>query len=218
MDKELIAQVIKTSYSYIRANGSAGSGKDGTELPLSGLKSILAATNNFSEANKLGEGGFGPVYKGILLGNEEVTIKRLSKKSGQGHEEFMNELKLIAKLQHTNLVRLLGFCNEKEGMILNEYMPNRSLDKLCLISAYSSCAVISKPKRLNFCIITSTITRFELSLAPMREDVEISLGLLDYEMVLTDEALAVPANDASAETKEEQSIRKDKGREQVHSV
>ncbi|CAL2249560.1 unnamed protein product [Prunus armeniaca] len=112
-------------------NGSAGGGKDGTELPLSGLKSILAATNNFSEANKLGEGGFGPVYKGILPENEEVAIKRLSKKSGQGHEEFMNELKLIAKLQHTNLVRLLGCCNEEEEMILiYEYMPNRSLDKL----------------------------------------------------------------------------------------
>ncbi|XP_034197068.1 G-type lectin S-receptor-like serine/threonine-protein kinase B120 [Prunus dulcis] len=112
-------------------NGSAGSGKDGTELPLSGLKSILAATNNFSEANKLGEGGFGPVYKGILPENEEVAIKRLSKKSGQGHEEFMNELKLIAKLQHTNLVRLLGCCNEEEEMILiYEYMPHRSLDKL----------------------------------------------------------------------------------------
>ncbi|KAM2367941.1 hypothetical protein ACFXTH_045564 [Malus domestica] len=105
--------------------------KNDAELPIFGLRAIIAATNNFAEANKLGEGGFGPVYKGILGENQEVAIKRLSKKSGQGQQEFMNELKLIAKLQHTNLVRLLGCCLEDEEMILiYEYMPNRSLDKL----------------------------------------------------------------------------------------
>ncbi|CAL9013892.1 unnamed protein product [Prunus brigantina] len=117
-------------YGDTKVNYGAGGGKDDTEVPLFSLRSILAATNNFSEANKLGEGGFGPVYKGILPENQEVAIKRLSKKSGQGHQEFMNELKLIAKLQHTNLVRLLGCCIEEEEMILiYEFMPNRSLDK-----------------------------------------------------------------------------------------
>ncbi|KAM1461209.1 hypothetical protein ACFX11_045588 [Malus domestica] len=108
-----------------------GGGKDDAELPIFGLRAVVAATNNFAEADKLGEGGFGPVYKGILAESQEVAIKRLSKRSGQGHEEFMNELKLIAKLQHTSLVRLLGCCLEDEEMILiYEYMPNRSLDKL----------------------------------------------------------------------------------------
>ncbi|PRQ52929.1 putative protein kinase RLK-Pelle-DLSV family [Rosa chinensis] len=111
-------------------NVSVGGGKNNIELPHFGLRSILVATNNFSEANKLGEGGFGPVYKGILTENQEVAIKRLSTKSGQGHQEFMNELKLISKLQHTNLVRLLGCCiEEEERLLMYEYMPNRSLDK-----------------------------------------------------------------------------------------
>ncbi|PRQ37167.1 putative protein kinase RLK-Pelle-DLSV family [Rosa chinensis] len=120
----------KRAYSENIRNFSAGDEKNDTELPVLSLRSILAATNNFSEANKLGEGGFGPVYKGILKENQEVAIKRLSKKSGQGYQEFMNELKVIAKLQHNNLVRLLGCCIEKEEMILiYEYMTNRSLDK-----------------------------------------------------------------------------------------
>ncbi|XP_048433632.1 G-type lectin S-receptor-like serine/threonine-protein kinase At4g27290 [Pyrus x bretschneideri] len=118
------------------SNVSLGGGKNDSELPLFSLRSIVASTNNFSEANKLGEGGFGPVYKGILTENEEVAIKRLSRKSGQGHQEFMNELKLIAKLQHNNLVRLLGCCIEEEEMILiYEFMPNRSLDKLLFDSS-----------------------------------------------------------------------------------
>ncbi|CAL8139749.1 unnamed protein product [Prunus armeniaca] len=121
----------RRKYGMTKINYGAGRGKNDTELPVFGLKSILNATNNFSEANKLGEGGFGPVYKGILLENQEVAIKRLSKKSGQGHEEFINELNLIAKLQHTNLVRLLGCCIEEEELILiYEFMPNGSLDQL----------------------------------------------------------------------------------------
>ncbi|KAM1010107.1 hypothetical protein TB1_044750 [Malus domestica] len=124
------------SKSEAISNVSVGGGKNETELPLFSLRSLVASTNNFSEANKLGEGGFGPVYKGILTENEEVAIKRLSRKSGQGHQEFMNELKLIAKLQHTNLVRLLGCCIEEEEMILiYEFMPNRSLDKFLFDSS-----------------------------------------------------------------------------------
>nr|XP_011460133.1 PREDICTED: G-type lectin S-receptor-like serine/threonine-protein kinase B120 isoform X1 [Fragaria vesca subsp. vesca] len=121
-----IARRVSENISKVRAGG----GKNDTELPLFSLRSILAATNNFSEGNKLGEGGFGPVYKGILAENKEVAVKRLSKKSGQGHHEFMNELELIAKLQHTNLARLLGYCTEEDELILiYEYLPNRSLDK-----------------------------------------------------------------------------------------
>lgn len=92
-------------------------------------ESIAAATNNFATTCKLGEGGFGPVYKGKLADGQEVAIKRLSKNSGQGVVEFKNEIILIAKLQHTNLVRLVGCCIQREEkMLIYEYMHNKSLD------------------------------------------------------------------------------------------
>ncbi|KDP38650.1 hypothetical protein JCGZ_04003 [Jatropha curcas] len=90
---------------------------------------IKAATGNFSCENRLGEGGYGPVYKGKLAKGGEIAVKRLSKTSHQGFKEFMNEVKLTAKLQHVNLIRLLGFCTDRgEKMLIYEYMPNKSLD------------------------------------------------------------------------------------------
>ncbi|XP_065617495.1 cysteine-rich receptor-like protein kinase 10 [Quercus suber] len=90
---------------------------------------IEAATNKFSDDNKIGEGGFGKVYKGVLLDGKEVAVKRFSSKSLQGLEEFKNEIILIAKLQHRNLVRLLGFGIEgEEKLLVYEFMPNKSLD------------------------------------------------------------------------------------------
>ncbi|KAL3522130.1 hypothetical protein ACH5RR_014964 [Cinchona calisaya] len=101
----------------------------GTELAYFSFSSVAAATNNFSDKNKLGQGGFGHVYKGKLPGGQDIAVKRLSAKSGQGMEEFKNEIMLIAKLQHRNLVRLLGCCIEgEEKILLYEYMPNKSLD------------------------------------------------------------------------------------------
>lgn len=99
------------------------------ELPLFDLYSIATATNNFSFTNKIGEGGFGPVYKGELPSGEQIAVKRLSRYSGQGLKEFKNEVILIAKLQHRNLVRLLGCCiHGEDRMLIYEFLPNRSLD------------------------------------------------------------------------------------------
>ncbi|KAF8020204.1 hypothetical protein BT93_G0795 [Corymbia citriodora subsp. variegata] len=96
--------------------------------PFIEFTTILNATNYFSASNKLGQGGFGPVYKGILGDGREVAIKRLSS-TEQGTEEFANEVLLIMRLQHKNLVKLLGFCADNEEKILvYEYMPNGSLD------------------------------------------------------------------------------------------
>ncbi|KAL5147521.1 G-type lectin S-receptor-like serine/threonine-protein kinase [Glycine soja] len=103
--------------------------KGDADLPTFDLSILANATQNFSTKNKLGEGGFGQVYKGTLIDGQELAVKRLSKKSGQGVEEFKNEVALIAKLQHRNLVKLLGCCIEgEEKMLIYEYMPNQSLD------------------------------------------------------------------------------------------
>ncbi|KDP38992.1 hypothetical protein JCGZ_00749 [Jatropha curcas] len=99
------------------------------ELPLFDFATISHATNKFSFGNKLGQGGFGPVYKGILSDGKEIAVKRLSSNSGQGLIEFKNEVKLIAKLQHRNLVKLHGCCIKgDERLLIYDYMPNKSLD------------------------------------------------------------------------------------------
>ncbi|XP_026432736.1 cysteine-rich receptor-like protein kinase 10 [Papaver somniferum] len=92
---------------------------------------VSTATDNFSEDNKLGEGGFGSVYKGTLPDSQEIAVKRLSKNSGQGEQEFKNEVTLVAKLQHRNLVKLVGFSlSGEEKLLIYEYMPNGSLDQI----------------------------------------------------------------------------------------
>ncbi|CBI39036.3 unnamed protein product, partial [Vitis vinifera] len=82
------------------------------------FSSITVATNNFSNGNKLGREGFGDVYKGVLSNGQEIAVKRLSKKTYQGEPEFKNEVLLLAKLQHRNLIRLLGFCLKGEERLL----------------------------------------------------------------------------------------------------
>ncbi|XP_060194512.1 cysteine-rich receptor-like protein kinase 44 isoform X2 [Lycium barbarum] len=93
------------------------------------FSAVSAATYNFSNANKLGQGGFGPVYKGKLPNGQEVAVKRLSADSGQDDLELKNEVMLVAKLQHRNLVRLQGFCLDgTERLLIYEFVPNASLD------------------------------------------------------------------------------------------
>ncbi|KAM4133373.1 hypothetical protein ACJW30_01G323200 [Castanea mollissima] len=115
-----------------KANNIATAGDSNSSVPnlqVFSLADIEAATRKFSFENKLGEGGYGPVYKGVLLNGKEIAVKKLSKISTQGFEEFKTEVMLTAKLQHVNLVRVLGFCIESdEQMLIYEYMPNKSLD------------------------------------------------------------------------------------------
>ncbi|CAO2043866.1 unnamed protein product [Urochloa humidicola] len=101
---------------YLRSTDEAGD--NNTEFPYMSFEDLVVATDNFSDSNMLGKGGFGKVYKGLLDGAKEVAIKRLSKGSGQGTEEFRNEVVLIAKLQHKNLVKLLGCCIHEDEKLL----------------------------------------------------------------------------------------------------
>ena len=94
-------------------------------------KDLKKATNKFSAAYKLGSGGFGTVYKGIVpKENSVVAVKRIAKDSKHGKEEFISEISVINRLRHRNLVPLLGWCHEKGKLIMvYEYMSNGSLDK-----------------------------------------------------------------------------------------
>ncbi|PRQ56314.1 putative protein kinase RLK-Pelle-DLSV family [Rosa chinensis] len=129
---EVIAQGLEST-SMIR-NHRAGlreyiGKRDPSQLKIYDFDSILIATDNFSITNKLGQGGFGPVYKGMLPEGKEIVVKRLSSCSRQGVEEFKNEMLLISNLQHKNLVRMMGCCvKEDEKLLIYEFMPNKSLD------------------------------------------------------------------------------------------
>ena len=91
---------------------------------------LIRATNNFAEGGKLGQGGFGCVYKGLLReSNTEVAVKRVSKGSRQGKKEYISEVKTISHLRHRNLVQLIGWCHEQgELLLVYEFMANGSLD------------------------------------------------------------------------------------------
>ncbi|KAH6790523.1 hypothetical protein C2S51_005529 [Perilla frutescens var. frutescens] len=120
------------------------------EVPLFSFETLANATDQFSQNNLLGRGGFGPVYKGKLEDGKEIAVKRLSAASGQGFEEFKNEVVVISKLQHRNLVRLLGFCVEKEEkMLIYEYMPNKSLDVCLFDPTHPTQNVLNWTKRFN---------------------------------------------------------------------
>ncbi|KAL6313969.1 hypothetical protein AAG906_011699 [Vitis piasezkii] len=176
------------------------------ELPLFDLDTILNATNEFSRNNKLGEGGFGPVYKGILQDGKEIAVKRLSKDSMQGLDEFKNEVIYISKLQHRNLVKLLGCCiHKEEKMLIYEYMPNKSLD---FIFDQMQSMVLDWPKRI---AIINGIARGLLYLHQdsrlriIHRDLKADNILLDNEMSpkISDFGMArsFGGNDTEANTK-----------------
>ncbi|CAL0333898.1 unnamed protein product [Lupinus luteus] len=176
------------SEKYIRDMIESGRFKEddaqAIDIPHFHLESILDATNNFANVNKLGQGGFGPVYKGKFPGGQEMAVKRLSSFSGQGLEEFKNEVVLIAKLQHRNLVKLLGYCLEgDEKMLIYEYMPNRSLD--AFIFDRKQCGLLDWDMRLKIIlgIARGLLYLHEDSrLRIIHRDLKASNILLDEEM------------------------------------
>ncbi|XP_039154773.1 G-type lectin S-receptor-like serine/threonine-protein kinase At4g03230 isoform X2 [Eucalyptus grandis] len=158
--------------------------KKGIEVPFFDLEIILQATNHFSDENKLGRGGFGPVYKATFPRGQEIAVKRLLSGSGQGLEEFKNEVVLIAKLQHRNLVKLVGYCVEgDEKMLLYEYMPNKSLDSF--IFDRTRCSLLTWEIRFEIILGIARGMLYlhqDSRLRIIHRDLKTSNVLLDEEM------------------------------------
>ncbi|XP_047331764.1 G-type lectin S-receptor-like serine/threonine-protein kinase At1g11410 [Impatiens glandulifera] len=159
-------------------------GKPFEDFPFFELSTIVAATNNFSISNKLGQGGFGSVYKGCLKDGVEIAVKRLAKSSHQGIEEFKNEVSLIAKLQHRNLVRLLGCCVEHhEKVLVYEYLPNKGLDSF--IFDEEKCSQLNWEKRYNIILGIAkgmVYLHQDSRLRIIHRDLKASNVLLDNEL------------------------------------
>ncbi|XP_058094662.1 G-type lectin S-receptor-like serine/threonine-protein kinase At4g27290 isoform X2 [Magnolia sinica] len=155
-----------------------------SEMPLFNLVDVVIATDHFSQSNKLGEGGFGPVYKGKLRNGQQIAVKRLSRNSGQGVEEFKNEVVLIQQLQHRNLVKILGCCIQgEEKMLIYEYMQNKSLDSF--IFDETKAALLDWRKRFDIIIGIARGVLYlhhDSRLRIIHRDLKASNILLDDEM------------------------------------
>ncbi|XAR59327.1 Non-specific serine/threonine protein kinase [Bertholletia excelsa] len=149
------------------------------------LGQIKAATNDFDIANKLGEGGFGSVFKGTLLDGTFIAVKQLSSKSKQGSREFVNEIGIISGLQHPNLVRLYGCCIEQNQLLLvYEYMENNSLAQ-ALFGPEESQLTLDWPARLRICVGVARGLAFlheESTLKIVHRDIKATNILLDRDL------------------------------------
>ncbi|XP_022715709.1 probable LRR receptor-like serine/threonine-protein kinase At1g07650 [Durio zibethinus] len=149
------------------------------------FRQMKVATNNFDGANKIGEGGFGAVYKGVLLDGTIIAIKKLSSKSRQGDREFLNELGMIAGLQHPNLVRLYGCCVEGTQLLLvYEHMENNSLAR-ALFGPTESQLKLDWPTRQKICLGIAKGLAFlheESGLKIVHRDIKTTNVLLDGDL------------------------------------
>ncbi|XP_042491190.1 L-type lectin-domain containing receptor kinase IV.2-like [Macadamia integrifolia] len=150
-------------------------------------KDLYIATNGFDDKELLGVGGFGRVYRGELPNSkQEVAVKRISHDSKQGEREFIAEIVSIGKLRHRNIVSLLGYCRrEGELLLVYDFMPNGSLDKLLYAQSMTKPSVLSWTQR--FQIIKNVASALlylheEWEQVVIHRDVKSSNVLLDKEM------------------------------------
>ncbi|KAK7244118.1 hypothetical protein RIF29_38936 [Crotalaria pallida] len=155
------------------------------QMGLFTLRQIKVATNNFDIANKIGEGGFGPVYKGILLDGTIIAVKQLSSKSKQGNREFLNEIGMISALQHPYLVKLYGCCVEGDQLLLvYEYLENNSLAR-ALFGPEEHQIKLDWPTRHRICVGIArglTYLHEESRLKVVHRDIKATNVLLDKDL------------------------------------
>ncbi|KAG4399458.1 hypothetical protein AAZX31_08G232000 [Glycine max] len=141
------------------------------------------ATNDFNLENKLGEGGFGPVYKGTLNDGRVIAVKQLSVGSHQGKSQFITEIATISAVQHRNLVKLYGCCIEgSKRLLVYEYLENKSLDQ----ALFGKCLTLNWSTRYDICLGVArglTYLHEESRLRIVHRDVKASNILLDYELI-----------------------------------
>ncbi|KAL6201311.1 hypothetical protein ACLB2K_025025 [Fragaria x ananassa] len=168
--------------------GKLGRKKDGKESDLQmgnfTLKQLQAATNDFDYINKIGEGGFGPVYKGQLPDGTVIAVKQLSSKSRQGNREFLNEMGMISCLQHPNLVKLHGCCIEGGQLLLvYEYLENNNLARA--LFGRDTQIKMDWPTRRKICIGIARGLAFlheESVLKIVHRDIKATNVLLDVDL------------------------------------
>ncbi|KAL2457600.1 putative LRR receptor-like serine/threonine-protein kinase RFK1 [Abeliophyllum distichum] len=172
---------------YLKRRKQARNGFEGLELQTVAfsLKQIKAATNNFDATNKIGEGGFGSVYKGQLSDGTVIAVKQLSSRSRQGNREFLNEIGMISCLQHPNLVKLYGCCIEGDQLlVVYEYMENNSLAHV-LFKSERSQLMLDWPTRFKICIGIARGLAFlhdESRLKIVHRDIKATNVLLDSDL------------------------------------
>lgn len=135
-----IAFIVFLLLLYRRLRGSKTSPYDGVSENLQrySYRALKAATGSFAEGQKLGQGGFGAVYKGKLRNGTEIAVKVLDTNSVQGEREFQNEVSVIGKVSSPHIVGLLGFCaDRKRKLLVYEFMRNRSLQDALFDDKYS---------------------------------------------------------------------------------
>ncbi|KAF1898118.1 hypothetical protein Lal_00032883 [Lupinus albus] len=149
------------------------------------LRQIKAATNNFDIANKIGEGGFGPVFKGILSDGTIIAVKQLSSKSKQGNREFLNEIGMISALQHPYLVKLYGCCVDGDQLLLvYEYLENNSLAR-ALFGPKEHQIKLDWPTRHKICVGIARGLAYlheESRLKVVHRDIKATNVLLDKDL------------------------------------
>ncbi|OAY68705.1 putative LRR receptor-like serine/threonine-protein kinase [Ananas comosus] len=151
-------------------------------IKLFSYEELRSATDNFHRGNKIGRGGFGTVYKGILNSGREVAVKVLSAESRQGVKEFLTEIDVITNVRHQNLVELLGCCVQANNRILvYEFLANSSLDR-ALLGSNSDPSKLDWSIRSAICLGTARGLVFlheELEPPIVHRDIKASNILLD---------------------------------------